>query len=84
MITAIEGILTRLDVDSVDISIGGVTLKTYVPQSAIDSLGHLGDKVKLFTSLQFRSREDTLTLFHLKQLWLFFHFLWRHFHDGRS
>lgn len=63
MITAIEGILTRLDVDSVDISIGGVTLKTYVPQSAIDSLGHLGDKVKLFTSLQFRSREDTLTLF---------------------
>ena len=63
MITAIEGILTRQGLDSVDISIGGVTLKTYVPQSTIENLGSLGDKVKLFTSLQFRSREDTLTLF---------------------
>ena len=47
--------------ERVDVVVGGVTLRAYVPQSAIAGLGRLGDRVRLLTSLQMR--EDSLTLY---------------------
>ena len=61
MITAIKGELEVLGVDWADLSVGGVTLRIYLPASDVDQLGRPGDRVRLFTSLQVR--EDSLTLY---------------------
>ena len=47
--------------DWADITIGGITLRAYVPESSVEPLGRHGERVKLFTSLQ--AREDSLTLY---------------------
>ena len=61
MITSVEGKLTGRGIEWVEIEIGGVTLRANVPQSAIGELGHEGDKIRLFTSLQIR--DDSLILY---------------------
>jgi len=61
VITSIEGTLAGWGIEWVDVAVGGVTLRTNVPQSAIAGLGRLGDQVRLLTSLQMR--EDSLTLY---------------------
>ena len=61
MITSVEGTLADWGIEWVDVVVGGVTLRAYVPQSAIAGLGRLGDRVRLLTSLQMR--EDSLTLY---------------------
>ena len=61
MITAIEGTLADSGVEWVDVSVGGITVRANVPQSAVEALGNAGDRVKLFTSLQVR--DDSLTLY---------------------
>ena len=61
MITSIEGALTGTGLDWADVTIGGITLRAFVPESAVDALGSPGDPVRLYTSLQ--TREDSLTLY---------------------
>jgi len=61
LITSIEGKLAGSGSGWVDVNLGAVTLRASVPDSAIDSLGSPGDRVRLFTSLQ--TREDSLTLY---------------------
>jgi Holliday junction DNA helicase RuvA len=61
LITSIEGNLARSGLDWADVSIGGFTLRVSVPQSVVEGLGQVGDRVRLFTSLQLK--EDSLTLF---------------------
>ena len=63
MITSVEGVLAATGADWVDVSVGGVTLRASVPASAIESLGAPGERVRLFTVLQFNTREESLTLF---------------------
>lgn len=61
MITALEGILADSGLGWVDVAVGGVTLRANVPETAVDGLGAVGGRVKLFTALQVR--DDSLTLF---------------------
>lgn len=61
MITALEGILADSGLGWVDVAVGGVTLRANVPETAVDGLGAVGGRVKLFTVLQVR--DDSLTLF---------------------
>lgn len=61
MITALEGILADSGLGWVDVAVGGVTLRANVPETAVDVLGAVGGRVKLFTALQVR--DDSLTLF---------------------
>ena len=63
MITSIEGTLAGAGTDWADVAIGGVTVRAHVPASAIERLGVAGDRVRLFTTLQMNSREESLTLF---------------------
>ena len=50
MISSIEGELVATSVDSVDISINGLTLNVVVPSSTVEVIGNIGDKVKLHTT----------------------------------
>jgi len=61
VITALEGILADSGLGWVDVAVGGVTLRANVPETAVDGLGAVGGRVKLFTVLQVR--DDSLTLF---------------------
>ena len=61
MITVLEGILADSGLGWVDVAVGGVTLRANVPETAVDVLGAVGGRVKLFTALQVR--DDSLTLF---------------------
>lgn len=61
MITSLEGKLVGTGLDWADVSIGGITLRAFVPESSVDTLGSLGELVLLYTSLQVR--EDSLTLY---------------------
>ena len=61
MITGIEGTIVSIGPDWVDISVGGVTIRANIPESATALIGSTGDIAKLFTSLQVR--EDSLTLY---------------------
>ena len=61
MITFIDGILSGVGVGWVDVSVGGVTIRISVPKSTLDSMGALGESVRLATSMQFR--DDTFTLY---------------------
>ena len=61
LISSIQGPIESVTPDSVNVSVGGVTLQINVPTSTIDQLGGIGDDVRLFTSLQVR--EDSLTLY---------------------
>ena len=61
MITSLEGKLVGTGLDWADVTIGGITLRAFVPESIVDTLGSLGELVLLYTSLQVR--EDSLTLY---------------------
>lgn len=61
MISSINGQLTSKSTDSVDISIGGITITISTPSSTIESMGGIGDSVRLLTSLQLR--QDSVTLY---------------------
>jgi Holliday junction DNA helicase RuvA len=61
VITALEGILADSGLGWVDVAVGGVTLRANVSETAVDELGAVGGRVKLFTALQVR--DDSLTLF---------------------
>ena len=61
MITSVKGVVEAAGVDWVDLAIGGVTVRVFVPASDAVRIGVPGDRVRLSTSLQVR--EESLTLF---------------------
>ena len=61
LISSIAGTLEGVGPDWVDLSVGGITFHVSVPSSGLEHLGQVGDRVRLFASLQVR--EDNLTLF---------------------
>ena len=61
MISSINGQLTNISTDSVDVSIGGITIRISTPSSTIESMGAIGNSVRLLTSLQLR--QDSVTLY---------------------
>ncbi|MBI2873340.1 MAG: Holliday junction branch migration protein RuvA [Chloroflexi bacterium] len=61
MIAAVRGVLEQRSTDSVVVVVGGVSLRVYVPSSSLESLGEVGDGVRLFTHLVVR--EDALSLY---------------------
>ena len=64
MISSIEGELVATSVDSVDISINGLTLNVVVPSSTVEVIGNIGDKVKLHTT--FIHKDDSMVLYGFK------------------
>ena len=44
-----------------DVSVGGVTLRASMPESAVEEIGGLGERVRIFTYLNVR--DDNITLF---------------------
>ena len=63
MIASIRGRLERKTADGVVIAIGGVSIRLQVSLPVTERLGAVGETVELFTSLQIRSREDTISLY---------------------
>ena len=61
MITSVEGTLAGSGVGWVDVSVGGVTLRASMPESAVEEIGGLGERVRIFTYLNVR--DDNITLF---------------------
>jgi len=61
LISSVSGIIEGVGPDWADVSLGAITLRVNVPGPIIDSMGTIGDDVRLHTSLQVR--EDSLTLF---------------------
>ena len=61
LVTSISGTLQRTGEDWVEISMGGITLRISIPDTAIDSVGRVGQTVTLYTSLQVR--EDSLSMY---------------------
>ena len=61
MITGLEGALAAVGPDWADVTVGGVTIRASIPESASGTLGPTGERVRLFTSLQVR--DDSLTLY---------------------
>ena len=61
LVTSISGTLQRTGEDWVEVSMGGITLRIGVPDTAVDSVGRVGQAVILHTSLQVR--EDSISLY---------------------
>ena len=61
MITSLSGALSTVGLDWVEITVAGVGLRVNVPPSFVESVGGVGERVNLFTSLQVK--EDSLTLY---------------------
>ena len=61
LVTSISGTLQRTGEDWVEISMGGITLRVSIPDTAVDSVGRVGQAIILYTSLQVR--EDSLSLY---------------------
>ena len=61
LVASISGTLQRTGEDWVEISMGGITLRISVPDTAIDSVGRVGQAVVLYTSLQVR--EDSISMY---------------------
>ncbi len=61
LVTSISGTLQRTGEDWVDVGMGGITLRVSVPDTAVDSIGRVGQEVILYTSLQVR--EDSISLY---------------------
>ena len=61
LVTSISGTLQRTGEDWVDVGMGGITLRVSVPDTAVDSIGRVGQDIILYTSLQVR--EDSISLY---------------------
>ena len=61
LISSISGTLSGVGPDWVDVSVGGVTFRISMPDTSANSVGRVGDPLRLHTSLQVR--EDSLTLY---------------------
>ena len=61
LISSISGTLGGVGADWVDVDVGGVTFRISVPDTSVNSIGRVGEPLRLHTSLQVR--EDSLTLY---------------------
>jgi len=61
MIVAVRGVLEETSADWVQVKVGGVSLRVYVPASAVGELGPVGREVHLHTHLVIR--DDGFTLY---------------------
>lgn len=61
MIASVEGLVSVREGNRVVVGIGGIGLEILVPLRTLDSIGDVGDKVRLETYLHVR--EDALTLY---------------------
>lgn len=61
MIAAIEGILELRSTDWIMIKVGGVSLQVYLPASALNEIGAVGEMVQLHTHLHWK--EDNIALY---------------------
>lgn len=61
MIISLSGTLSTVGLDWVEITVGGVGYRVYVPASLIEEVGQVGDGIKLFT--YFQVKEDSQTLY---------------------
>lgn len=64
MIASIQGVLESRggpDIPGVVVNVGGVSLQVHVPASTLESLGNVGERVRLYTYLYFK--EDNLALY---------------------
>jgi Holliday junction DNA helicase RuvA len=61
LITAVNGKVSRIGTDWVDIDLGAVSVRVNIPTSTVDQVGAPGAPIRLFTSMQVR--EDSLTLY---------------------
>ena len=61
LISSISGTLRGVGADWVDVAVGGVTFRISVPDTSVNSIGRVGEPLRLHTSLQVR--EDSLTLY---------------------
>ena len=61
LISSISGTLGGVGADWVDVAVGGVTFRISVPDTSVNSVGRVGEPLRLHTSLQVR--EDSLTLY---------------------
>ena len=61
LVTSVSGTLQRTGEDWVEIGMGGITLRISIPDTAVDSVGRVGQTVILYTSLQVR--EDSISLY---------------------
>ena len=61
LISSISGTLRGVGPDWVDVAVGGVTFRISVPDTSVNSVGRVGEPLRLHTSLQVR--EDSLTLY---------------------
>ena len=61
MISSINGTLESIGINHVIVRVAGVGLQVYVPNTVTDTLGSVGEQVKLYTTLLVR--DDSLTLF---------------------
>ena len=61
LVTSVSGTLQRTGEDWVEVGMGGVTLRISVPDTAVDSVGRVGQGVVLYTSLQVR--EDSISMY---------------------
>ena len=61
LVASVSGNIEAIGLDWADISVGGLTLRVNVPGSTTESIGAVGERARLYTSLQVR--EDSLTLY---------------------
>ena len=61
MLAYIKGILEMKMTDYVVIDVGGLGYKVYMTTTGMESLGNIGDTVKVFT--YYRVREDDISIF---------------------
>lgn len=61
LISAIKGQLVNKGPDYVDVEITGITLRVSTPTTTMESIGDLGDEIRMLTSLQMR--QDSITLY---------------------
>ena len=60
MIVGVRGTLAATGPDWVHVTVGGVTLRVFVPSSSISALGQVGATVSLNTLLRIRDEQPTL------------------------
>ena len=74
MISAINGVIEIRDPNSVQVGLGGISLKVLVPYTTLEDLGEIGEPVQLHTHLQIRddgallygfSQKEALRLFQM-------------------
>lgn len=72
MIVAMEGILEAVTEDSAVLKVGPISLRVYIPGSTLNTIGAVGNEVRLHTHLYVREENISLYGFSTaEELWMF-------------